>query len=60
MYDTEKWAREVKRAMRDAGGRVPVAAEALGISPRQLFRWLEDPALADVERAPVGTRPNDE
>ncbi|MBI2389499.1 MAG: hypothetical protein HYV09_07875 [Deltaproteobacteria bacterium] len=44
--------------MRGAGGRVPAAAEALGISTRQLFRWLDDPALANVERAAVGTRPD--
>jgi hypothetical protein len=60
MIDRAAWAREVKRAMLDAGGRVPAAAEALGISTRQLFRWLEDPALAKVERAAVGTRPTDE
>jgi hypothetical protein len=37
--------------MRRASGRVPDAAAALDVSVRQLFRWLNDPLLADVERA---------
>jgi len=37
--------------MRAAGGRVPDAAETLGVSKRTLFRWLDDPLLEDVQRA---------
>jgi ActR/RegA family two-component response regulator len=54
IVDPVKWARAVKKAMRDADGRVPDAAKALGVSRRQLYRWLMEPAFADVERAPVG------
>lgn len=52
VLDAEKWARTVRKAMRDADGRIPDAAEGLGVSIRQLFRWLGDPLLADVKRAP--------
>jgi hypothetical protein len=51
VVDPAKWAREVKKAMRAAGGRVPDAAEALDVSTRTLFRWLDDNLLEDVERA---------
>jgi hypothetical protein len=51
VVDPEKWASTVRRAMRRASGRVPDAAAALDVSVRQLFRWLNDPLLADVERA---------
>jgi transcriptional regulator with PAS, ATPase and Fis domain len=54
IVDPAKWARAVKQAMRAAGGRVPEAAKALGVSRRQLYRWLMEPAFADVARAPVG------
>ncbi len=51
LVDPEKWSREVRKAMRAAGGRVPDAAETLGVSKRTLFRWLDDPLLEDVQRA---------
>jgi hypothetical protein len=52
--DPPKWQRTVRKAMKAAEGRVPVAAEALGVNTRTLFLWLEDEALADVARAPMG------
>lgn len=48
------WEREVRAAMAAAGGRVPDAADALDVSNRTLFRWLEEDRFADVERADVG------
>jgi ActR/RegA family two-component response regulator len=54
IVDSAKWVRLVKRAMREAGGRVPDAARALGVSRRQMYRWLMEPAFAAVARAPVG------
>jgi phage antirepressor YoqD-like protein len=42
--------------MRDAEGRIPDAAAALQISPRQLFRWLDDKRLGDVKRVSIGRR----
>jgi transcriptional regulator of acetoin/glycerol metabolism len=44
----------VRAAMKTAKGRIDVAAKALGISRRQLFRVLAEPAFADVQRAPTG------
>ncbi len=52
MVDPTAWVREVRGAMRAAEGRIPDAAKELGVSMRQLFRWLDDPALRDVPRAP--------
>lgn len=52
--DNARWANEIRSAMRAAAGRVPAAAEALGVSARQLFRFLADDALADIPRAPAG------
>lgn len=40
--DPARWEREVIRAMKQAGGRLAVAAEALGVSTRQLSRWLAE------------------
>jgi hypothetical protein len=60
VVDADKWARAVRKAMREAQGRVPAAAEALGVSTRQLFRWLDDPRLQGIERAAQGTRPTDD
>ncbi len=51
-YDPDAWAKKIRAAMKDADGRVPDAAEALEISVRQLFRWLEDPLLKGAKRAP--------
>lgn len=54
--DPKKWVSSIQAAMGKSQGRVPEAAHALGISPRQLWRWLEDPRLSNVERAPTGVR----
>jgi DNA-binding NtrC family response regulator len=40
--------------MSQADGRVPDAADSLGVSTRTLYRNLEDKALDDVDRAPMG------
>ena len=53
----EQWAKKVRAAMKASDGRIPEAAESLGVSMRTLFRWLsDDPLLADVVRAPPGPR----
>jgi transcriptional regulator with PAS, ATPase and Fis domain len=53
VVDVEKWAKQVRQAMKRHEGRVPDAARELGVSVRTLFRWLaEDRRLKDVERAP--------
>jgi len=44
----------VRSAMASADNRVPDAAESLGISARQLYRYLRDPKYADLERQPRG------
>lgn len=54
ILDPEKWERAVRKAMVDADGRIPDAAEALGVSLRQMYRWLADERFAGLERAPVG------
>lgn len=52
VVDAEKWAKQVRQAMKRNEGRVPDAANELGVSTRTLFRWLaEDRLLKDVERA---------
>lgn len=50
----------IVNAMSKADGHVPIAADALGISTRQLYRHLHDPAVsaADPERAEPGPDPN--
>jgi transposase len=66
VLDPEKWARKVRGAMRKSSGRVPDAAIELGVSVRQLYRWLgakgEDGValFENVERAGPGPRPDDE
>jgi len=54
VVDPEAWEKAVRKAMKAAKGGLPEAAEALGITSRQLSRWLDDPRLSDVPRAPVG------
>lgn len=50
--DPVKWKATVRDALNKAGGRIAAAAEALGVSGRQLSRWLaEDP---DLPRASPG------
>lgn len=50
----------IVNAMNRADGHVPIAADTLGISTRQLYRHLNDPsvAAADPERASPGPDPN--
>jgi transcriptional regulator of acetoin/glycerol metabolism len=52
----EKWARELRKAMKAAEGRIPDAAAALGVHERTLYRWLDEPEFKDVDRVAVGTR----
>ena len=52
--DPLDWRNDVYNAMSQADGRVPDAADSLGVSTRTLYRNLEDKALDDVERAPMG------
>jgi hypothetical protein len=50
----------VRAAMRKAGGRVPVAAKALGVSASHLWtclRWVS--GMAKIKRAPRG-RPSED
>jgi len=56
IVDRDRWAREIKRAMKAADGRIPDAAEALGVHERSLYRWLDEPDFADVPRVAVGVR----
>lgn len=55
-FDEAAWEREIRKAMEAAEGRIPDAAEALGVSTRTLYLWLEDQRFRDVERAPQGVR----
>jgi hypothetical protein len=50
--DPAAFERELRRTMLAAGGRIPAAAEALGVSVRQLSRWLAE--LPEVDRAKPG------
>lgn len=52
--DPLDWRNDVYNAMSQASGHVPDAADNLGVSTRTLYRNLEDKALDDVERAPMG------
>lgn len=54
MLNPAAWAQRVAAAMTAAEGYADVAAQALGVSSRQLHRWLDDPLLAHVPRAPNG------
>lgn len=53
-WKPEEWEKTIRSAMAKADGRVEEAAKALGVSTRQLFRWLKEPTFADMPRAPVG------
>jgi hypothetical protein len=57
--DPLEWRNDISNAMAKADGRVPDAAERLGVSSRTLYRNLEEPDLRDVERAPMG-RPEED
>jgi DNA-binding NtrC family response regulator len=52
--DPLDWRNNIYNAMAKAGGRVPDAADHLGVSSRTLYRNLEEPELDDVDRAPMG------
>lgn len=61
--DRAAWVARVREAMRDAGGRIPDAAAALGVHERTLYRWLDDTdpstqrmTLAATPRVRVGVR----
>jgi hypothetical protein len=54
VVDPTAWQKEIKKAMKNSKGRVKAAAESLGVSDRQLFRWLADPVFTNVVRAPIG------
>jgi ActR/RegA family two-component response regulator len=62
VVDAKKWASKIRRAMTAAEGRIPDAAEALGVHERTLYRWLDAtddagaPIFGDVTRAAVGER----
>ena len=58
IVDKKAWVATVERAMEAAGGYRGAAAEILGISVRQLIRWLSDPDLKDAKRAPPGKPPS--
>lgn len=58
-----EWAKRVRAAMRQARGRIPDAAAALGVHEHTLYRWLDTPdplsgelLLYDVPRVAVGVR----
>ena len=50
----EEWAETVASAMEKHDGRVPEAAESLGVSKRLMYRWLGEMRLRGVRRAPMG------
>lgn len=57
LVQPEAWVAMVKAAMLEAKGHVTDAAEILGISERQLYRWMKEEKhglLSGVERAPRG------
>lgn len=54
--DRKKWEREIRAAMRNTA-TIQDAADALGVSKRQLQRWLDE--LPEIERPPEGRRPKD-
>jgi DNA-binding NtrC family response regulator len=55
--DSLEWRNDIANAMAKSDGRVPDAAEKLGVSSRTLYRNLEEPDLDDVMRAPMGRPP---
>ncbi len=54
IVDYISWKKAIKLAMKEAAGRVGDAAEALGVSERQLFRWLATDELKSTPRAEYG------
>ena len=55
--DSLEWRNDIANAMAKSDGRVPDAADKLGVSSRTLYRNLEEPELDDVMRAPMGRPP---
>jgi hypothetical protein len=49
--DPKEFERRLRLAMKAADGRLPDAAEELGVSARQLSRWLAE--FPEVDRAPA-------
>ena len=54
LFQFDEFKMIIREVMASADGRIMEAAEMLEVSPRQLFRWLADPRLKDIERAPMG------
>jgi len=59
IVDPKAWEARIRAAMKAADGRTTEAAEALGISVRQLYRVLDEPLFRDVVRARRG-RPSEQ
>jgi DNA-binding NtrC family response regulator len=57
--DPLEWRTDISNAMAQSDGRVPDAADKLGVSTRTLYRNLEEPTLRDVERAAMGRPPEE-
>jgi hypothetical protein len=54
ILEPHRWALRVRLAMSESSGHLDPAASELGVSRRTLTRWLRDPLLEDVMRAPAG------
>lgn len=55
IVDPGLWAIHVRTALQQASGRVPLAAAALRVSPRTLYRWIASTdAFNDIPLAPPG------
>jgi len=52
--DRVAWKKQIRDAMKSVDGRVPDAAKALGVSDRQLFRWLAEEDMTNIPRAEFG------
>lgn len=50
--DRTRWVREISQTMTAARGNATEAAKALGVSKRQLMRWLAE--LPEIKRAAPG------
>lgn len=56
LTDPATFNEKIRSAMARAKGRIPDAADALGVSARQLRRWLDSPELRATPRVPNGAR----
>jgi hypothetical protein len=54
--DPGRWEKEIRGAMKNTP-TIQDAADKLGVSKRQLQRWLDE--LPDVARPPEGRRPKE-